>query len=145
MNSLLMEAGGMNAILQNTTLEYKTIWCRLENGGYWCYRSRPADTAEQLIRDYNKVVQPGRRYYAFPQGFDANILGPNPFAPTLLQAIEDHLRHPNDVKYRRIKDQVVKLAIHDYGMTQEAVGSIEMGITVLHQQAEERDCYGTRD
>lgn len=144
-NSMLIESESLYAVVSNTMMEYKTIWCRLENGTYWCYRSRPADTAEQLIKEYNKVVQPGRKYFTFPQGFDAKLLGTNEFGPTLLQAIEDHLRRPNDFKFQRIKEQIIEMAIHLHGMTPEAVFLIEKGLYALYQQAEEMDSIGTRD
>ncbi|QHW35488.1 DNA cytosine methyltransferase (plasmid) [Paenibacillus rhizovicinus] len=51
-------------------------------------------TAARLIQDYNEQVESGRRYYAFPSGFNAKILGSNDFAPIVLQAMEDQLRHP---------------------------------------------------
>ncbi|WP_144376829.1 hypothetical protein [Paenibacillus sp. FSL A5-0031] len=145
MNRMVIGSKRMYAVLPNTMMEYKTIWCRFENGFYWFYRSQPADTAEQLVKKYNKVVQPGRRYFCFPEGFDAKLLGSNAFGPTLLQAIEDHLQRPSDFKFLRIKEQIVKLAIHHYSMTPEAVSLIEKRMIELHQQAEELNCNGTRD
>ncbi|MFC5402325.1 hypothetical protein [Cohnella soli] len=114
---------------------YKTIWCRLENGGYWLFRSRPAPMADLLVREFNEQVEPGRRYYAFPMGFNAKTLGPNYFAPILLQAMEDHLQHPDDEKNRRIKEEVVGLAITQHGMTRELVDVIEQEIAAVYNQS----------
>jgi hypothetical protein len=117
------------------TLEYKTIWCRLENGGYFHFRSHPAFTADRLVNEYNLVVQPERLYYAFPIGFNANCMGESVFAPVLLQAMEDHLQRPDDVKYRRIKEQVVALALQEHGMPLEVIKTIEQEITAIYKRA----------
>jgi hypothetical protein len=124
-------------VIDNVTarpwVEQMTIWCRLENGGYWLFRTRPAHMANLLVQEYNEQIEPGRRYYAFPHGFNARVLGPNYFAPILLQAIEDHLRQPADEKFLRIKEEVIDLAMTHHGMTNDAITTIEREITAVYE------------
>jgi hypothetical protein len=108
---------------------YKTIWCRMEeSGGYVLIRSRPAHTADRIVKEFNEMASPGRKYYAFPDGFNAKILGRNPFAFVVLQAYEDHLNYREDYKYLRIKEQVVQLALLDRGMKLEEIRAIAQEI-----------------
>ena len=63
------------SVPQNTELlEYKTIWCRLENGGYFFYYTYPSFTVDRLVNEFNEDVPSGRRYYAFPMGFDPSCM-----------------------------------------------------------------------
>lgn len=122
--------------IQQEQLKYKNIWCRLENGGYCFLRSYPAHSAERYAREYNEVVSTERSYHAFPMGFDANVLGPEHFSLVVVQAIEDHLLYPNDPAYRRIKEQVIDLAISCHGMAQAQVETIEREFTSAFQLSE---------
>lgn len=133
------------AISPQEQLAYKTIWCRLENGGYWLYRSRPAQVAERLVREYNEVVRPGRSYHAFPMGFDANVLGPDYFSLVVVQSIEDHLLQPEDDVYRRMKEQVAELATMCHDMTKEQVESIEREFTSAFNRSKGAVFNGTGD
>lgn len=126
------------SIAQNTLnslgSEYLNIWCRLENGAYWLFRSRPAETALRLVKEYNEQIETGRRYYAFPVGFNAKVLGPNDFALVVLQAIEDQLQQPGDNKYRRIKDEVIGLALTHHGMSEQEILCIDQEITAIYEK-----------
>jgi hypothetical protein len=115
------------------SLDYKTIWCRLENGGYFLYRTYPTSIADRYVSEFNASVSVGRRYYAFPMGFNANCLGTCTFAPILLQALEDDLQRPNDMKYRRMKEQVISLAIFEYGMSLDVIKSIGHEISAIYK------------
>ncbi|MFD2614665.1 hypothetical protein [Paenibacillus gansuensis] len=145
--SVTLVKNGSQPFVINTQeqLEYKMIWCRLENGGYWSYRSRPAQVAERLVREYNEVVPPGRSYHAFPMGFDANVLGPDHFSLVVVQSIEDHLLHPDDDVYRRMKEQVAELATNCHGMTKEQVDAIILEFTSAFNRSKGAGYDGTGD
>lgn len=115
------------------SLDYKTIWCRLENGRYFLYRTYPTRSADRYVSEFNASESTGRRYYAFPMGFNANSLGSCTFAPILLQALEDYLQRPNDMKYRQIKEQVISLAIFEYGMSLDVIKSIGLEISAIYK------------
>lgn len=143
--TLTIEVKQPQTIGQKVTSEYKTILCRLENGCFWLYRSRPAHTADRIVKEYNVNVLPGRRYYAFPMHFNANVLGTNYFAPILLQAIEDHLQRPADEKYQRIMLDFISVATTQQGMTQDEVEAIVQEMTYVYQKTKGGQWYGTGD
>ncbi|MGU3473109.1 hypothetical protein ACLBWT_18425 [Paenibacillus sp. D51F] len=145
MSILLNEVGGAPRVNNQEQLEYKTIWCRLENGGFWLWRSRPAHTADRIVSEYNELVQPGRRYYAFPQGFDPIILGTHDFSLVVVQSIEDHLLHPGDDVYRRMKEQVLEIAILCHGMTRAEVETIEREFAEVFSRSKGAGFIGTGD
>ncbi|MCU6793329.1 hypothetical protein OB236_14540 [Paenibacillus sp. WQ 127069] len=106
--------------------ENTTIWCRLEeNGGFVLIRTHSATTSERLVQELNEIAEPGRRYFAFPQGLNAKVLSNHTFALVVLQAVEDHLKRPTDTKYLRIKEQVINLALNEHGMENIQIEMIE--------------------